>query len=156
MKLVTCPPSPAPYHLSLSRFIYRPQLTGREKMATAGSRHVMESYREVNDRLAVIPEAMMDIGHTHIYLLTTHACMHTRTQRRMWVMHVTLSVSDKPGQSGKTRPRCVISNWHMNMCRRAGWLLLLHWWVLGVCVCLCVTKHHHLAWYSPQYSPKAL
>lgn len=46
---------------------------GREKMATAGSRHVMESYREINDRLAVVPEAMMEIGHTHIYLLTTHA-----------------------------------------------------------------------------------
>lgn len=46
---------------------------GREKMATTGSRHVMESYREINDRLAVIPEAMMEIGHTHIYLLTTHA-----------------------------------------------------------------------------------
>lgn len=54
-------------------------LTGREKMATVGSRRVMGSYREVNDRLAVIPEAMMEIGHTHIYLLTTHACMHTRT-----------------------------------------------------------------------------
>lgn len=56
-------------------------------MATAGSRHVMESYREVNDRLAVIPEAMMEIGHTHIYLLTTHARMHTR-------MHAKTDVSD--------------------------------------------------------------
>lgn len=36
-------------------------------------------------------------------------------------MHVTLSVSDKPEQSGKTRPCCVISNWHMNMCG-PGWL----------------------------------
>lgn len=63
-------------------YIGRP-LTGREKMATAGGRHVMESYGEVNDRLAVIPEAMMEIGHTHIYLLTTHACVHAPVQRRM-------------------------------------------------------------------------
>lgn len=45
-------------------------------MATAGSRHVMESCGEVNDGLAVIPEAEMEIGRTHIYLLTTHALMH--------------------------------------------------------------------------------
>lgn len=57
-------------------------------MATVGSRHVMESYREVNDRLAVIPEAMMEIGHTHIYLLTTHARMHTRTHTKMDVRKV--------------------------------------------------------------------
>lgn len=56
---------------------------GREKMATAGGRHVTESYGEVNDRLAVIPEAMMEIGHTHIYLLTTHARVHAPMQRRM-------------------------------------------------------------------------
>lgn len=52
-------------------------------MAAAGSRHVMEPCREVNDGLAVIPEAEMEIGHTHIYLLTTHALMHARTQRGM-------------------------------------------------------------------------
>lgn len=51
-------------------------------MATVGSRHVMESYREVNDRLAVIPEAMMEIGRTHIYLLTTHARPLARTHTR--------------------------------------------------------------------------
>lgn len=42
----------------------------------------MESYGEVNDRLAVIPKAMMEIGHTHIYLLTTHvsrACTRAKT-----------------------------------------------------------------------------
>lgn len=42
---------------------------GREKMAAAGIRHVMEPCREVNDGLAVIPEAVMEIG--HIY---THTC----------------------------------------------------------------------------------
>lgn len=52
-------------------------------MATAGGRHVTESYGEVNDRLAVIPEAMMEIGHTHIYLLTTHARVHGPVQIRM-------------------------------------------------------------------------
>lgn len=79
LKLVTCPLSPPPYHSSSSWFIYRPRLTGREKMAAAGSRHVMASCREVNDGLAVIPEAPMEIGRTHILLLTTHA----RTQRWM-------------------------------------------------------------------------
>lgn len=54
---------------------------GREKMATAGSRHVTESYREINDRLADVPEAMIEIGHTHIYLLTTHTRMCTGTRR---------------------------------------------------------------------------
>lgn len=51
---------------------------GREKIVTAGSRRVMESYREINDRLAVVPEAMMEIGHTHVHLLTAHArvCTH--------------------------------------------------------------------------------
>lgn len=69
MKLVTCPLSPEPYRLSSSWFINRPQLTGREKMAAAGTRRVMESCREVNDGLAVIPEAVMEIGHT-----PTHTC----------------------------------------------------------------------------------
>ncbi len=45
-------------------------------MAAAGSRNVMESCREVNDGLAVIPEAEMEIGRTHIYLLTAHALVH--------------------------------------------------------------------------------
>ena len=48
-------------------------------MAAAGSRHVMAPRREVNDGLAVIPEALMEIGHTHIYLLTTRALMRART-----------------------------------------------------------------------------
>lgn len=61
--------------------MYTVQLMGREKMATAGSRHVMQPYREINDRLAVVPEAMMEIGHTHIYLLTTHARVRTRAGR---------------------------------------------------------------------------
>lgn len=62
-------------------------------MAAAGSRHVMVSCREVNDGLAVIPEAEREIGHTHTHArthtyLTTHArtCTHrhtrTRTQKR--------------------------------------------------------------------------
>lgn len=42
---------------------------GRRKMAAAGTRRVMKSWREVNDGLAVIPEAVMEIGHTR-----THAC----------------------------------------------------------------------------------
>lgn len=50
-------------------------------MAAAGSRHVMESCREVNDGLAVIPEAEMEIGHTHIYSLTTHVLVRTHAQK---------------------------------------------------------------------------
>lgn len=59
----------------------------REKMATTGSRHVMESYREINDRQAVVPEAMIEIGHTHIYLLTTHACRGGCQGRERCVLH---------------------------------------------------------------------
>lgn len=42
-------------------------------MAAAGSRHVTQSGREVNDELAVTPQAKMEIGRTHLNLLTTHA-----------------------------------------------------------------------------------
>lgn len=58
---------------------------GRVKMATTGSRHVMESYREINDRRAVVPEAMMEIGHTH--LLTTHARRGGCQGRERCVLH---------------------------------------------------------------------
>lgn len=42
-------------------------------VAAAGSRHVTQSGREVNDELAVTPQAKMEIGRTHLNLLTTHA-----------------------------------------------------------------------------------
>ncbi|CAB1442300.1 unnamed protein product [Pleuronectes platessa] len=41
--------------------VYNTQLSGREKMAAAGSRHVTEPCGEVNDGLAVIPRAEMEI-----------------------------------------------------------------------------------------------
>ena len=78
------------------------------------------------------------MGHTHIYVLTTHARMQMWMSGK-WVMRVTLSVSDKPEQSGKTRWCCVITDaW---ICADgAGYLLLVHWWVLGVCLSLCVYR----------------
>lgn len=52
-------------------------------MAAAGSGRVAESCGEVNDGLAVIPEAETEIGHTHIYVLTTRArCTHAETDVR--------------------------------------------------------------------------
>lgn len=104
----------------------------REKMATAGSKHVRESCGEVNDGLAVVPEAEMEIGRTQIYVVTTLALMDAHMQRWMsgeWVMRVTVSVSDKPEQSGKTRSCCVITNWQMNLCSPTSLLLLVCWWV---------------------------
>lgn len=56
---------------------------GYREMATAGYRHVRESYREVNDGLAVIPEAETEIGHAHIHSLTTRPHAGTHTLRRM-------------------------------------------------------------------------
>lgn len=82
-------------------------------MATAGSKHVRESCGEVNDGLAVVPEAEMAIGRTQIYVVTTLALMDAHMQGWMSgerVMRVTVSVSDKPEQSGKTRSCCVITN----------------------------------------------
>lgn len=76
---------------------------GRGKMATAGSRHVMESYREINDGLAVVPEAMMEIGHTHIYLLTTHTrrggCQRRERCMLYWVFLTSLSSQGKQGHA---------------------------------------------------------
>lgn len=94
-----CVPSP--------QFIYRPQLTGKEKIAPAGFRRVMESCREVNDGLAVIPEAELEVGHTHTHL---YAVDHTRTVRGVcqgsewctlpWMFLTRLSSQGKQGRTG--------------------------------------------------------
>lgn len=47
----------------------------------------MESCREVNDGLAVIPEAEMEIGCTHIHLLY-HTRSHARTHAKADVREV--------------------------------------------------------------------
>lgn len=146
-------------HLYSSQFIYRYILMGREKMATAGSRHVMESYREINDRLPVVPEAMMEIGHTHIYLLTTDAHVRRRDRRggcqegewcmSRWVFLTSLSSQGKQGHAAWL----LTDTWIW--VGLAGWLLLLGLMrTLYVCVCLCETKHHHLDHSSPQAFPK--
>lgn len=84
---------------------------------------------------------------------------HTHSQRRMSgkrAMHVSLSVSDKLEQSGKTRPCCVIINWHMNMCMGPG---LFHGRGWGLCTCtsLC-TRQYTTTWIrrAPQLLAQSL
>jgi len=128
-------------------------------MAAAGSRHeVMKSCREVNDGLADIPEAKMEIGFTHVYLFFDHSCSQARTckdgcQESEWCMF--LSVSDKREQSEKTRSCCVITNWHTNKCRLACELYLVCWWIRSVCLLVCDKVPPPGPVYS-QHSPKAL
>lgn len=85
-------------------------------MAAAGSRHVMESYVEVNDGPAVTPRGgVSDRLYACVPVDHTHALRPSRTHLRRQmsgrrVMHVAVNVSDKPKQSGKTRSCCVITN----------------------------------------------
>ena len=133
MKLATCPLSTAPYRSSSSRFIYRPRLTAREKMAAAGSRHVTESCGEVNDGAGCHSRGGDgDRSYTHILV------DHTRSQARKagcqasewcmlpWVFLTSLSGQEKQGH--------------------AAWLLTdtwtcadgpARWWILGVCLSAC-------------------
>lgn len=137
---------------------------GREKMVTAGSRRVMESYREINDRLAVVPEAMMEIGHTHIYLLTAHArvCTHARRggcQRREWCMlhWVFLTSLSSQGKQGHA-VWLLTDTW---ICARGLAGSLSHgWWGLCTCMSVCARQNSGtwISWvpHPPKYSPKAL
>lgn len=123
-------------------------------MATAGSRHVMESYKEVNDRLPVIPEAMMEIGHTGMFVDHTCSNAHTHThtdecQGGEWCMFLT-PFRTSLGSQGK-RGHAVWLLTATRICAEgmaSCWLLLFHWWVYE-------TKQNHPAWYTPS-SPKEI
>lgn len=144
---------------------YTPQLMGRERMVTAGSRRVMESYREINDRLAVVPEAMMEIGHTHIYLLTAHArvCTHARRggcQGREWCMlhWVFLTSLSSQGKQGHAA-WLLTDTW---ICVAGS--LSRGWWGLFMCMSVCARQNsgtwisrvaHPPRPHPPKYSPKA-
>ena len=150
MKLATCPLSAAPYRSSSSRFIYRPRLTAREKMAAAGSRHVTESCGEVNDGAGCHSRGGDgDRSYTHILV------DHTRSQARKagcqasewcmlpWVFLTSLSGQEKQGH--------------------AAWLLTdtwtcadgpASWWILGVCLSACNETPPRPP--APKHSQKAL
>lgn len=71
-------------------------------------------------------------------------------------MHVALSVSDKLEQSGKTRPCCVITNWHEYVqTGRLSASTVGRWWVLDVCLLVCDKKTPPGSVIPPAF-PKAL
>lgn len=112
-------------------------------MATAGSRHVMESYREINDRLAVAPKAMMELGHTHIYLLTTDTrrggCQERERCMFHWAFLTSLSSQGKQGHAAWLLTDTWICAWGLASC------VSHHWWGLCTCTSLC-TRQYTTTW----------